>query len=146
MTLEEVIIVHSNAPISKLWGPAQKALNEPTSGITVNVPAAVAVIRDCALITTKYLPFYVFGLYGNPYLELKGKMVLCQIKEFVERAKIDFITHQLLELMLARAGTMPESLLALGAGVSDPYQDYESANVQNEHNEIYILSKLFGVV
>jgi hypothetical protein len=144
MTLEEIIITNSNATISKLWGPSNKALKEPTNGITVNIPAAAAVIRDCAMITVKYLPHYVFGLYGNPYQELKGKITLDQIKDFAERAKIDFTTYQLLELIIKRAATGVDTLPIPES--SDPYGDYEVVKVQEEHNDIHTLAKLFGVI
>lgn len=144
MTLEEVIIENSNNTIKGLYSPAQKAFKEPATGITVVIPAAAAVIRDCAMVTLRYLPHYTFGLYGNPFTELKGKISVQQITDFVQKSKTDFITNQLLQLIKDRSGgivAVPQA-----TNFADPYQEYEAATEQVEHNDIYLLSKLFGVI
>lgn len=145
-SLEEIIIQCSPAKEAKLYGPSKKAMDNPTNGITVVNPAAVNVIKDCATIANKYLPHYVFGLYANPFGALAKNVSLEQIKEFVDRAGKDIVASQLLCLMLEK-GTKQVTIPSIVASDDDPYGDYSSENtISQQHDNIYILSKLFGVI
>jgi hypothetical protein len=122
-------------------------MENPGNGITINVPAAANVIKDCATMANLYIPHYVFGTYGNPFTALANKFSLEQIKDFVDRAKKDFTTNQLLVLILERGRnqiTLPTSTPL----DSDPYGDYETAGTKQaqEAVEVYSLSKLFGII
>lgn len=145
--MEDVIVENSPARQSKLYGPAKKAIAAPSTGITVQVPAALEVIRDCATITRMYLPHYLFGLYGNPVVELNRKFSIDQIKDFVARSAENFVTKQLLQLIILRVKctvNIPEQ------GSIDPkdvYGDYSETDItQQKVDDIYILSKAFGLL
>ena len=73
MKFIDIILQNSQAREAKLLNPATKASTNPETGVTIVNPAAFHVIRDCAKLTVKYLPHYVFGLYANPFEVLKGK-------------------------------------------------------------------------
>lgn len=145
--LEEVILANSTHRLAKLYAPAKKAYEAPANGIIITVPAAAAVIQDCALVTINYLPLMVFGFYGNPFNELKGKITHDQIKEFVNRASTSIAAMHLLRVILAKGANIETARPVIEEmTASNPYGDYESANQQQLHDNVYILSKLFGVV
>ena len=151
MTLEEVILQNSLAKEAKLYGPSKKAMDNPTNGITVINPAAPLVIKDCAAMANRYIPHYVFGLYANPFGALNKKMTLDQIKDFVTRAGQDIVAAQLLCLILDKGSniaTAPQQSIPTPS-TDDPYGDYGNENAvtsTQHHDNIYILSKLFGVI
>ena len=145
-SIEEIIIQNSPVKEAKLYGPSKKAMENPTNGITIVNPAAVNVIKDCATIAYNYLPHYVFGLYANPFSILFKKVDLDQIKDFVDRASKDIVTFQLLCLILEKGA---KQVVVPSARISedDPYGDYSGENTTSQqHDNIYILSKLFGII
>jgi len=145
-SLEEAIIQYSPAKEAKLYGPSKKAMADPSNGITIVNPAAVNVIRDCATVANRYLPHFVFGLYANPFGALAKNVSLEQINDFVARASTDIITSQLLYLMLEK-GAKQVTLPTRQISEDDPYGDYNNDNtISQQHDNIYILSKLFGVI
>jgi hypothetical protein len=73
MKFIDIILQNSQAREAKLVGPATKASTNPETGVTILNPAAFHVIQDCAKLTIKYIPHYVFGVYANPFEVLKGK-------------------------------------------------------------------------
>lgn len=149
MTLEDVIIVNSQAKIAKLYAPAKRAAVEPTTGVTINIPAAKAVIQDCATVTVQYLPLAVFGLYANPFRELNGKITLDQIQDFVARSSADLPTLHLKQAILCRGDiSLPENTASIQSNTADPYGEYDAtiASQQSIHDDVYKLSKLFGIV
>ena len=150
MTLEETILQNSPVKEAKLYGPSQKAADNPSNGVTINNPAAANVIHDCAVIAHTYIPHYVFGMFANPFSALNKKITLDQIKDFVNRASTDMATGQLLQLMLNKgANQLNLNEITTAPPSSDnPYGDYGGENVapQQQHDNVYILSKLFGVV
>ena len=99
MKFIDIIFQNSQAKEAKLIGPASKASTNPETGVTILNPAAFHVIRDCAKLTTKYLPHYVFGLYANPFEVLKGKFEYSDVVEFVKAALSDMVLNQLLVLI-----------------------------------------------
>jgi len=145
-SIEEIIIQNSPVKEAKLYGPSKKAMENPTNGITIVNPAAANVIKDCATIAYKYLPHYVFGLYANPFSILYKKVDLDQIKDFVDRAGKDIVTFQLLCLVLEK-GAKQVVVPSMQISEDDPYGDYSSGGTVTQlHDNIYILSKLFGVI
>ena len=149
MTLEEVIISNSQARPAKLYAPAKKAAAEPTTGVTITIPAAKAVIQDCASTAVAYLPLYVFGLYANPFSDLKGKITLDQVRDLVERAKTDLPAFHLKQAILAKgSANLPELTIGPQSNPSDPYGDYDItiATQQATHDDVFKLSKLFSIV
>jgi len=146
-TFEEAIIVNSSHRLAKLYTPAKKAYETPSNGITINIPAAAAVIQDCAFVTVQYLPHFIFGMYGNPFGELHGKITIDQIKDFVARSTAVPATLQLLRIILAKGAAYEAAKPIIADGTpQNPYGDYENITQQQVHDNVYILSKLFGVV
>lgn len=143
MKFIDIILQNSQAKEAKLVGPATKASTNPETGVTILNPAAFHVIRDCAKLTTKYLPHYVFGLYANPFEVLKGKIEYNDVVEFVKAALSDMVLNQLLVLITEK---IKKSSSTLGGTDSDPYGDYESYNVvDKEQTAVVLICQAFGV-
>ena len=142
MNFEDVLVTNSPTREAKLWEPSKKAYSVPETGITVVNPAALNVIKDCARIAVQYTPLKVFGLYANPFEELKGKFTVDQIKEFVERSKTELHTRQLLRLIIDRGRNL---IAATPIPTDSPYGEYDIAE-KTIVDEIYIVSKLFAVI
>jgi hypothetical protein len=142
MRFLDVIIENSPVKEARLYGPAQKAAEKPDSGVTIQNPAAYHVIQDCAKMTVKFLPFYVFGLYAHPFDDLKGKYNFKDIKEFVDAAFSDVTLNQLLILILDKIKKLPYTP---SQSANDPYGDYESFEGVNEKDVVSLLCKAFNV-
>ena len=84
MKFVDILVENSDLKESKLLQAANKAYNKPDTGITIQNKGAYNVIKDCANITLKYLPHYIFGSYVNPFSALKGKFKKPDIEEFVK--------------------------------------------------------------
>ena len=151
------IIQCSQVKEAKLYGPSQKALERPETGITIQTPAAFYVIKDCATIAHNYLPHFVFGSYANPFEALKGKFTREDIEEFISSAMKDLILHQLLTLILEKIKkTQPiitadlHSVDVISSHTGDPYGDYEDCTgvvaVQKVPDPLTLLCTAFGVV
>jgi hypothetical protein len=142
----DVLLKNSKLMQAKIYTAASKAAENPAIGITINNPAASHVIKDCATITMKCLPLYVFAEYKDPFKELSGKFAKQDIVDFVESAKTDTVLNLLLTAILARAQKeMPNifkptkvaaeaPLNVLGDGI-DPYGSYYSEQVVVETKE-----------
>jgi len=142
MRFIDIIIDNSPLKEAKLYSPAQKAAERPDSGVTIQNPAAYHVIQDCAKITIKYLPHYVFGLYANPFQDLKGKFNFQDIKEFTDAAFSDVTYNQLLILMLDKIKKMPYTPTI---NYDNPYGDYDSYQGVSEKDTVSLLCKAFYV-
>jgi len=144
MKFIDILLQNSQAKEAKLMGPASKASTNPETGVTINNPAAFHVIQDCAKITLKYIPHYVFGVYANPFEVLKGKFQPQDIVEFVKAALSDMVLNQLLVLITEKIKKSSSSLTASSA---DPYGDYESFNyTDKEQTTIALICEAFGVI
>lgn len=143
MKFIDIILQNSQAKEAKLINPATKASTNPETGVTIVNPAAFHVIRDCAKITVKYLPHYVFGLYANPFEVLKGKFEYNDVVEFVKAALSDMVLNQLLVLIVEK---IKKSSSTLATSEADPYGDYESFNyADKEQSSIVLICEAFGV-
>jgi hypothetical protein len=141
MRFLDIIIENSPVKEAKLYGPSQKAYEKPDSGVTIQNPAAYHVIQDCAMIASKYLPIYVWGLYAHPFDELSGKFNFKDIKEFVDAAFSDVTMNQLLILILDKVKKMP---FTPSQSANDPYGDYESYEGANEKDVLSLLCRAFN--
>ena len=134
MKFIDLILQHSQIKEAKLYGPSKKASERPETGITIQVPSAFHVIKDCATLANKYLPHFVFGHYANPFEVLKGKFTKQDITEFVKEANSDIVLFQLLTLILDKIKKVNPELSTTSTPTSvntavvaaDPYGDYES--------------------
>ena len=97
---EEVIVEVSKEKIAKLYGAAGIAEEKPDTGVKIINKSAYYIIRDCAKITKKYLPLFLYGVMENPLKDLKGKFTVADIKEFVKRCDTSKSAEQLLSLIL----------------------------------------------
>lgn len=144
MKFIDIILQNSQAKEAKLIGPASKASTNPETGVTILNPAAFHVIQDCAKITIKYVPHYVFGLYANPFEVLRGKFQYQDVVEFVNAAHADMVLNQLLILILEKAKKASSTIS--GSDV-DPYGDYESYTFSDDRDatSIRLICNAFGV-
>jgi len=143
MKFIDIILQNSQAREAKLVGPATKASTNPETGVTILNPAAFHVIRDCAKLTIKYIPHYVFGLYANPFELLKGKFEYNDVVEFVKAAFSDMVLHQLLVLIMEK---IKKAASTLSANSSDPYGDYDSSSYSDkEQTAVALICDAFGV-
>lgn len=144
MKFIDILLQNSQVKEAKLVGPATKASTNPETGVTIVNPSAYHVIKDCAKLTIKYLPHYVFGLYANPFEVLKGKFEYNDVVEFVRAALSDMVLNQLLVLITEKIKKSSSSLTASSA---DPYGDYESFNyTDKEQTTIALICEAFGVI
>ena len=128
MNFIDIILQNSQAKEAKLYLPAKKAKEVPETGVTIQTPAAYHVIKDCASITLKYLPHYIFGLYANPFEVLKGKFQYNDVVEFVNTANSDMVMNQLLTLITSKIKSPGTAAPIVSPLVSphDPYGEYDS--------------------
>jgi len=143
MKFIDILLQNSQVKEAKLVGPATKASTNPETGVTIVNPSAYHVIKDCAKLTIKYLPHYVFGLYANPFEVLKGKFEYNDVVEFVRAALSDMVLNQLLVLITEK---IKKSSSSIGGSDSDPYGDYESYNFNDkEQTAVKLICEAFGV-
>jgi hypothetical protein len=100
MTFEEKMMKLSNIKESGLYAPSMKAYQQPDNGVKILNKAAYHVIKDCAMVTQKYLPIMVYGAFMNPIATLMGKFVKSEIVDFVQRSEKNIETKQFLHLVL----------------------------------------------
>jgi hypothetical protein len=158
MRFIDILLENSKLKEAKLFAPAKKAANNPETGITIQNKSAYHVIKDCANITIKYLPHYVFAHYECLFTELSGKFKRKDIEEFVSGAEKDIVLNQLLILILELNGGLIEDTPKVSISdntdleIGDPYGEYgvgfEEQPIKIENNNISVidsLCKLFDV-
>jgi hypothetical protein len=145
-----VLLQNSELKQAKLYNAAKKAAENPSIGITINNPAAAHVIKDCAEITMKCLPLYVFANYENPFQQLKSKFTKQDIVDLILQTKADPMLLLLLELITTKAKKeFPRLFEATQTFVSnnvandDPYGDYYSERVVAETKQRTVEEILF---
>lgn len=142
-TFEETLMRNSGIKEADLYDKAKLTFEKPETGITINVPAAKFVLQDSAKITIMYLPHFVWAQLANPVSHLKGKVNLEQIQDFVKRSQTNSTTLQLLRLIIDRS----QSYVETTSSTTSPYGDYDGFSRNKQlHNDVYVLSKLFGVI
>ncbi len=159
MKFIDKLIENTELKESKLYAAAQKCFAKPDTGITIQHKGAYNVIKDCANVTVRYLPHYIFGAYANPFETLKGKFTKLEIEEFVKKSRDDYALEQLLTLIVNKFKDQPSKVekkteLAPKSdmGMSDPYGMYGSDEFEVEDNlrndqmgEVELLCLAFGV-
>ena len=101
MTFEEKLIKSGVIRQKNLLVPSRKASAAPDTGVTILKKSAYFVIKDCATITKKYLFIMCYGSLTDPIGQLKGKVSVEDIEDFVGRSKnkADYETKQLFNLV-----------------------------------------------
>lgn len=159
MKFIDKLIENTELKESKLYAAAQKCFAKPDTGITIQHKGAYNVIKDCANVTVRYLPHYIFGAYANPFETLKGKFTKLEIEEFVKKSRDDYALEQLLTLIVNKFKDQPSKLEKRvevapksDMGMSDPYGMYGSDEFEVEENsrndqmgEVEMLCLAFGV-
>ena len=159
MKFIETLLENSKLKEAKLYSAAKKAFSNPDTGITIQNKSAYHVIKDCANITVKYLPHYIFANYECFFTELSGKFKRKDIEEFVSGAEKDIALNQLLILILELSGGLMEETPKVSISdnndleISDPYGEYGSGfeehsikdETTNNSSVIETLCKLFDV-
>lgn len=159
MKFIEILLKNSQIKEAKLYGPSQKASELPETGIIIQNPAAYHVIKDCATLTHKYLPHFVFGHYANPFEVLKGKFTKADIVEFVNGANSDIVLYQLLSLIIEKIKKTtnyqyeeqaPAAVTFTQANATDPYGDYDSytapAQPTKQLDTVSMMCEAFGAL
>mgnify|MGYP000373304763 CR=1 FL=1 len=132
MKFIEIIIENSAIKEAKLYPAASKASSNPDSGITIQNKSAYHVIKDCANITTKYLPHFVFGEYADPIKVLSGKFKKVDISNFVQEASKNYVLQQLLIIVLDKIKkSNVVNLVSSQSSKTSP--DVESSNPYGEY-------------
>ena len=93
--LEQIILENSSEKQAKLLGPAKRAHKKPDIGVEIQNKSAYYVIRDCAMITQKYLVHHIWSAYPDPFKALKGKFTHDNVTDFLKRANKDDAVKQL---------------------------------------------------
>jgi hypothetical protein len=160
MKFIEKLIENTELKESKLYAAAQKCFAKPDTGITIQHKGAYNVIKDCANVTIRYLPHYIFGAYANPFETLKGKFTKLEIEEFVKKSRDDYALGQLLFIILnkfksqnsPKTSKKVEVIPPNDLGTSDPYGMYGTEEEEVEDNfridqmgDVEMLCLAFGV-
>jgi len=89
------------------------------------------VIKDCADLTLKYLPHYIYSTLNKPIALLKGKVNESDIIDFVSRSSKSETTRQLLQIIvddiIVDKPDIQEHVVTdftIPEGVDDVYGDY----------------------
>jgi len=98
--LEDSILRLSQARYSKLKRPAELAATKPDTCVKILNKSAYYVIKDCAEITLKYLPHFVYSGIRDPITKLRGQVTEQQVIDFANRSAKEDHTQQLLRLIL----------------------------------------------
>ena len=160
MKFLNVLFDNSELNEAKLYSAAHKCLDKPDTGITIQHKGAYNVIRDCAKVTTRYLPHYVFGAYTNPFQTLKGKFTKPDIEEFVKKCRDDYALNQLLVVILQKyksenkledfTTTKQQDFSKSSIDTNDPYgyygdMDDETEPIVEKISDVDILCRAFSV-
>ena len=157
MKFIETLLSNSTLKEAKLYSPALKASEDPTIGITIHKQAAYHVIKDCAKITLKYLPFIILEHYTDVFDSMRGKVSTSDVKELSQAAQKDHSIKQLMIVLLDKAykkyphlseqNSNSQVQIASDFNVADPYGDYGTAPEPSQGNKLTdeeILLKAFS--
>ena len=129
--IEDVIINLSDSRFRNLRRPATIASQSPETQVKILNKSAYFVIKDCADLTLKYLPHYIYSTLNKPIALLKGKVNESDIIDFVSRSSKSETTRQLLQIIvddiIVDKPDIQEHVvtdLTIPEGVDDVYGDY----------------------
>lgn len=158
IVFEEKILENSTEKQAKLIGPAERAYKKPDTGVEINNKSAYYVIRDCALITQKYLVLHIWNCYPDPFEALKGKFTADEIKDFLKRSKkndeLSHLKHVIIGDIRAKFDTTVTTSTDFDYSMEEEdiysyYSDAEETSdkdvVETEMTEEQMLMKFFDV-
>tara|TARA_R110000824_G_scaffold349911_2_gene536820 strand:+ start:605 stop:1093 length:489 start_codon:yes stop_codon:yes gene_type:complete len=156
--LENKILQNSTEKQAKLLAPAKRAHKKPDIGVEIQNKSAYYVIRDCAMITQKYLVHHIWSLYPDPFEALKGKLTAEDITDFLKRADKDDAVKQLKHTIIGDIKAKFDTTIATSTNfdysmeeedIYKYYSDTESTEnetiVEQEMTEEEMLLKFFDV-
>jgi len=156
--LEEKILQNSTEKQAKLLGPAKRAHKKPDIGVEIQNKSAYYVIRDCAMITQKYLVHHIWNAYPDPFEVLKGKFTKEDITDFLKRAEKDNTVKHLKHIIIGDIRAKFDTTVATSTTFDysmeedDIYKYYSDAEetedetvVEQEMTEEEMLLKFFDV-
>ena len=154
--IEEKILQNSTEKQAKLLGPAQRAHKKPDIGVEIQNKSAYYVIRDCAMITQKYLVLFIWGTYPDPFEALKGTKD--EITDFLKRAEkndeVKALKHAIIGDIRAKFDTTVAKTTDFDYSMeeediykyySDTEETEDSDIVEQEMTEEEMLLKFFDV-
>lgn len=134
---EDRILGLTNTRYRKLKRPAELAAAKPDTCVKILNRSAYYVIKDCAEITLKYLPHYIYSGIKDPIAKLRGNVPEQDIEDFVARSSKADHTQQLLRLVVddiiksdkdtsEQPAPQPDNIdFSLTGNEDDVYGDYE---------------------
>ena len=156
--IEEKILQNSTEKQAKLLGPAQRAHKKPDIGVEIQNKSAYYVIRDCAMITQKYLVLFIWGTYPDPFEALKCKITKDEITDFLKRAEkkdeVKALKHAIIGDIRAKFDTTVAKTTDFDYSMeeediykyySDTEETEDSDIVEQEMTEEEMLLKFFDV-
>jgi len=136
---EKAILKVCNLREKNLLGPATKAAEDPETGIVIKQKPAFFVIKDCATIAKRYMFLLCYGSLTDPIGQLKGKVSVEDIEDFVSRSrnKANYETAQLLNLVFADINSYIPGLRAEGADELDiNFDTIDEENVYGDYEAL----------
>jgi len=97
---EDKVISITSSRFRNLKRPATLAASSPDTCVTILNKSAYYVIKDCADLTLKYLPHFIYSGLKDPISKLRGSVIEEEIVDFVKRSTREDHTQQLLRLIL----------------------------------------------
>jgi hypothetical protein len=158
MEFIKILLQNSSLRQAKLYNAAKKAAENPAIGITIQNKAAFHVIKDCATITTHYLPHFVFGAYEAPFETLRGKFKKAHVTELIQLSEKNAVIKQLVTIIIDKAiqqnafvkrpasqQPIPEDINKID--LDDPYGDYGSyADEAQSQQELIVGDSPFDIL
>ena len=115
---------HQRSQLPKIIAGAKKS---KFPGVKFESKPAFNFIKDCVDIVEEYIPVVAYNLLTNPISDMKGKVTVEEVKDFMKRLD-NYPQQTLLELMLVKIRN---------AGVSISVEDKKqsSTNVYGVYGE-----------
>ena len=136
---EKAILKVSSLREKNLYGPASKAADDPETGIVIKQKPAFFVIKDCATIAKRYMFIMCYGSLTDPIGQLKGKVSVDDIENFVSRSrnKANYETRQLLNLIFSDINSYVPGLRESGIDELDiSFDTIDEENVYGDYEDL----------
>ena len=135
---EKAVLKASTLREKNLWGPAHKAAEEPETGIVIKQKPAYFVIKDCATITKRYLFIMCYGSLTDPIGQLKGKVSIEDIEDFVGRSKnkANYETKQLFNLIFHDISEYVPTLQSTSDDLDITFEVIGEENVYGDYEDL----------
>lgn len=136
---EKAILKACSLREKNLLGPASKAADDPETGIVIKQKPAYFVIKDCATIAKRYMFIMCYGSLTDPIGQLKGKVSVEDVEDFVVRSrnKSNYETRQLLNLIFSDINSYVPGLRETGVDELDiNFETIDEDNVYGDYEDL----------